>query len=299
MPGRYVLTTPVRDEIDHLPDLLATIEAQELRPTRWLVVDDGSTDGSLEWLRGRAAERDWMEVVRAPEPADEYLGAHVARVKRFGLERALEGIDAGFAGVLDADILLPPEHYRVLLEAFEADPELGITSSVIRSPGAPREAFQREDLPRGGTHVFRVDCLRDIGGLPPWPGFDGAANVLARLRGWSCRLLPELVADQARETATRFGAGRGYARKGRYAWFLGLNPGLVAIRAAAYSVRAPRTAGLHFAAGWLGQALRRAPRCPDPEVRAYYRWQRPKEYLGRLVGRRGPGFVSRGRSGPG
>ena len=293
MHARYVLTTPVRDEIDHLPDLLATLEAQELRPLRWLVVDDGSTDGSLAWLRERAAERDWMEVVVAPEPGTEYLGAHVAKVKRFGLERAREGLDAGFAGVLDADIILPPEHYRVLLDAFEADPELGIASSVIRSPGVPREAFQREDLPRGGTHVFRMACLDAIGGLPPWPGFDGAANVLARLRGWRCRLLPDLVADQARETATRFGAGEGYARKGRYAWFLGLNPGLVAARTAAYSLKRPRRAGLHFAGAWLGQALRRAPRCPDPEVRAYYRWERPKEYLRKLLGKRGPGFVGR------
>ena len=293
MDGAYVLTTPVQDEIGHLPALLATIEAQELRPVRWTVVDDGSTDGSLEWLREQAAERDWMEVLQAPEPADEYLGAHVAKVKRFGLERALDGVDAGFAGVLDADILLPTDHYRVLLEAFAEDPGLGIASSVIRSPGAGREAFQREDLPRGGTHVFAVACLRDIGGLPPWPGFDGAANVLARLRGWRCRLLRELVADQARETATRFGSGEGYARKGRYAWFLGLNPGLVAARTAAYSLRSPRSAGLHFAGGWLGQALRWAPRCPDPEVRAYYRWERPKEYLRRLLGRRGPGFVGR------
>ena len=293
MATSYVLTTPVRNEIAHLPALLSTLEAQEVRPARWLVVDDGSSDGSLEWLRDRAEERDWMEVVVAPEPSTEYLGAHVAKVKRFGLERALEGVDADFAGVLDADIVLPPEHYRVLLEAFAADPTLGIASSVIRSPGIPREAFQREDLPRGGTHVFRVACLEAIGGLPPWPGFDGAANVLARLRGWRCQLLPDLVADQARETATRFGAGKGYARKGRYAWFLGLNPGLVAIRAAAYSLRPPRSAGLHFAGAWLSEALRRTPRCPDPEVRAYYRWERPKEYLRRLVGRRGPGFVER------
>ncbi len=296
---RYVLATPVRNEREQLPALLATLEAQTVRPSRWVVVDDSSDDGSFEWLEEAAADRLWMEVRRAPEAATEYLGAHVARIKRWGLEQALEsersvGERADAAGVLDADILLPPDHYERLLACFAADESLGVVSSLIQSRGEDglfTEAYQREDLPRGGTQFFRRECLEAIGGLPPYPGFDGAANVKARLRGWGCKLLTDLAAEQVRETASRFGLAAGYARKGRYAWFLGHHPALILARALAYSLKTPRNAGWHFMKAWLAEAVARSDRCPDEELRTYYGKERLWEYLRRKDGA-AKGFVS-------
>ncbi len=295
----YVLATPVRNDREQLPELLATLEAQTVRPSRWVVVDDSSDDGSLEWLEAAAANRSWMEVRRAPEAASEYLGAHVARIKRWGLEQALEsqrvsGEEADAAGVLDADILLPSNHYEHLLACFAADGSLGVVSSVIQSRGKDglfTEAYQREDLPRGGTQFFRRECLEAIGGLPPYPGFDGAANVKARLRGWGCQLVTDLAAEQVRETASRFGLAAGYARKGRYAWFLGHHPVLVLGRALAYSLKPPRNAGWHFIKAWLAEAVARSERCPDEELRSYYGKERLREYL-RLRDGKAAGFVS-------
>lgn len=295
----YVLTTPCRDELEAVPALLAGLEAQEHPPVLWLVVDDGSTDGTWEWLEEQAATRAWMQAVRAPEPATEYLGAHVARIKRWGLEQAIQravgsGVQPDHAGVLDADIIVPPDHYQRLAEALESHELMGIVSSIVHSrmPDGQlvRERYQREDLPRGGTQFFKVACLDSIGGLPPFPGFDGAANVKARLRGWRCRLLVDLEAIQVRETATRFGAAAGYARKGRYAWFLGHHPLLIVARAVAYSARAPRSAGFHFARAWLKEAAGGVERCPDPEIRSYYGRERLKEYARAAVGR-GPKFA--------
>ena len=102
--------------------------------------------------------------------------------------------------------------------------------------------------------------------------------------------LGDVVADHGRATATRYGLG-GYARKGRYAWFLGLHPAVVAARVVEYSLSAPRARGVHLARGWLSEALSGAERCPDPEIRAYYRHERPREYLRKLVGR-GPRFLA-------
>ncbi|MCP4870002.1 MAG: glycosyltransferase family 2 protein [Proteobacteria bacterium] len=291
----YALTTPALNERENLPRLLASLVDQDLPPALWLVVDDGSTDGSWEWLQEQAAEVPWLEVRRSPETSDEYLGHHIARIKAWGLDAALStarerDLDLLAVGVLDADLSLPPDHYRRLLEAFEGSPRLGVASSLIAVDGEPPERFQRSDLPRGGTQTFRVACLEEIGGLPPYSGFDGAANVKARLAGWETRLLTDVVAGHARETGTRFGIGPGYARKGRYAWFLDLHPAIVAARTVAYTVASPHTGGVHFLRGWLGSAVRRKARCPDDEVRAYYRRERPREYLRSLRGK-GPGFV--------
>lgn len=281
----YVIATPSFNEREALPDLLAAMDAQRVRPAVWVIVDDGSTDGSREWLDDQVKTRSWVVVLDSPERAEEYLGAHVARIKRWGLERALEiaserGVAVGYGGILDADLVPPPEHYARLIEEFESNPRLGVTSSLIQAVGhAEVERFQRDELPRGGTQFFTLECLRAIGGIPPWPGFDGAANVLARLRGFETRLVRELVTLHKRETGTRFGAAQGYERKGRYAYFLGVHPVLVAGRTVAYSFEPPFLRGVYFAKGYAGDWIQRRPRCPDPEVRRAYGTDRLKQVV--------------------
>ncbi len=292
----YVLTSPARNEAENLPMVLGRVEQLDPPPAVWLVVDDGSTDGSREWLEEKAKGHPFLVVLDAPEANTEYLGGHVARIKRWGLERAISiarerGLDPGYAGVMDSDILPPVEQYRVLIEAFENNPKLGITSGAVRTTGKDDlERWQREDLPWGATQFFRITCLDDIGGLPPWPGFDGAANVKARARGWDTRLFKSLVAIHTRETATRFGVAAGYRRRGRYAYFLCLHPLMVLARSAAYTAHKPHTAGFYFLMGWAEDAIKRRERCPDEDVRREYGWKRVVETAQALVGR-GPGFA--------
>jgi len=299
-PSGYVLATPARNEREGLPALLETVAAQTLLPLVWVVVDDGSDDGSREWLEAARARYPFLQVESAPEAANEYLGGHIARVKRWGLERAIarareRGLEPACAGVLDADVLLPPDHYAVLTELMQRNERLGVASSVLVAREGDTsfvEPFQRADLPRGPTQFFRVECLEKMGGLPPWPSFDSIANVKARSLGYRTLLLTELVALQSRETASRYGHAAGYARKGRYAWFLGLHPLLVAARTAAYSARRPHHAGYHFLKGYLSSALAQAPRCPDPVVREHYGLPRVIEVAKAALGI-GPGYVAR------
>lgn len=299
-PSGYVLATPARNEREGLPALLETVAAQSEPPLLWLVVDDGSDDGSREWLEAARARHPFLEVASSPEAADEYLGAHVARIKRWGLEQAIlraraRGLEPAYAGVLDADVLLPADHYAVLSTLMRETPTLGVASSVLVAREGERsfvEPFQRADLPRGPTQFFRIECLTKMGGLPPWPSFDSIANVKARALGYETRLVSELVAIQSRETASRYGHAAGYARKGRYAWFLGLHPILVAARTAAYSARRPHHAGYHFLKGYLSSAAARTPRCPDPVVREHYGLPRVIEVARAALGL-GPGYVSR------
>src|SRR5690606_22199505 len=190
---------------------------------------------------------------------------------------------------------LPADHYARLTALVEATPSLGVVSSVLVAREGEKsfvEPFQRADLPRGPTQFFRVECLEQMGGLPPWPSFDSIANVKAQALGYERRLVTDLVAIQSRETASRYGHAAGYARKGRYAWFLGLHRILVAARTAAYSARRPHHAGYHFLKGYLSSAAARAPRCPDPVVRDHYGLPRVIEVAKAALGL-GPGYVAR------
>ncbi len=291
MTQNYVLCTPVHNERGLLPGLVETVRRQTVRPLLWFIVDDHSSDGSREWLEQLAKELDWLVVSSAPEDAQEYLGGHIARIKSWGLEQAVERVASRgeafeFCGILDADVLLPDDHYERLLDRFASDPSLGVASSVLRVPGAARvERWQRSDRPRGPTQLFRRSCWEAIGGLPRFQGYDAVANLKAKNRGFATLLVTDLEATHRRETSTREGHARGFERRGRYAYFLHLNPLLVLGRSAAYSLDAPHLKGLSFLTGWGRAALARSPRCDDPEVKEHYRRERVREVMRALFGR--------------
>ena len=64
MHARVLLISPVRNEAAHIERVVRAVAAQELPPERWIVIDDTSTDGTLEILRSLAPDVPFMEVLR-------------------------------------------------------------------------------------------------------------------------------------------------------------------------------------------------------------------------------------------
>ena len=76
-PLRYALVTPARNEAGYIGKTLESVVAQTLRPVRWVIVSDGSTDGTDELVRSFAARHDWIELVRLPDRAQRDFAAKV------------------------------------------------------------------------------------------------------------------------------------------------------------------------------------------------------------------------------
>jgi glycosyltransferase involved in cell wall biosynthesis len=56
MPPTFSVVVPTHDRLDVLPEVLAALEGQQDAPElEVVVVDDGSTDGTAEWLTGRSS----------------------------------------------------------------------------------------------------------------------------------------------------------------------------------------------------------------------------------------------------
>ena len=45
---QYVLVTPARNEEKNIERLIQCVVAQTVRPSKWIIVSDGSTDGTDE-----------------------------------------------------------------------------------------------------------------------------------------------------------------------------------------------------------------------------------------------------------
>ena len=59
----YLLISPCRDEAAYMRETLDTVIAQSLRPARWVIVDDGSSDETPRILAEYARRHDWIQIV--------------------------------------------------------------------------------------------------------------------------------------------------------------------------------------------------------------------------------------------
>jgi biofilm PGA synthesis N-glycosyltransferase PgaC len=67
LPLNYVLITPARNEEAFIEGTVVSMLAQTVRPERWIIVSDGSTDATDAIVRRYAAQHSWIELVRLPE----------------------------------------------------------------------------------------------------------------------------------------------------------------------------------------------------------------------------------------
>ncbi|MBL3567019.1 glycosyltransferase, partial [Rhodovulum sulfidophilum] len=77
-PSRaYLLISPCRDEAAHMRRTLDSVLAQSLRPAKWVIVDDGSTDETPQILADYAAAHPWIEIVAKPDRGRRAVGPGV------------------------------------------------------------------------------------------------------------------------------------------------------------------------------------------------------------------------------
>lgn len=118
------LITPVYNAMPYFRDYLACIAAQTWRPLEFIAVDDGSTDGSYEYI---------LEKQKTFEAAG--IALHILRIPHAGqaaaVNAALPLISGEFLTWCDADDILAPDSIEKKTTYLLAHPELG----MVRSDG--------------------------------------------------------------------------------------------------------------------------------------------------------------------
>jgi len=59
----YTIITPARNEAQFIELTLKSVIAQTLLPLKWVIVSDGSTDGTDDIVRKYAADHPWIELL--------------------------------------------------------------------------------------------------------------------------------------------------------------------------------------------------------------------------------------------
>lgn len=267
----YVAITPVRNEPENLIRLGRSLEQQTARPDLWIIVDNGSTDGTVGAARELAARMPWVRVLETDGTVSPQPGAPIVRAFHAGLD-SLE-VRPDVVVKLDADTSMPSDYFERQLAAFSADERLGIAS------GTCLERRDNEWLPmgdvteghvRGAARAYRWACLQEVLPLEERVGWDGIDELKATLRGWRTKMLPNLFFYHHRSVGLRDGGRTArWKTQGRASWFMGYRPSYLLLRALYCSRR--DLAALTMFTSYLAAAVRGEPRCEDVEVRAYLR----------------------------
>ena len=218
---------------DDVGGFLASMREQTRRPDELVIVDGGSTDGTLDALR---AEEDVTVVV---EP-----GANIARGRNVAIGTATHDVIA----VADADCAYVPGWLEALVAPIEdgADVAMGWTDPVVGSfyeacltsvnlPLSPDEVDPATFMPSARSVAFRRDAIEAVGGYPGWLaiGEDMWVNHRWRERRLDMRFAPDAVA-RWHVRPTLAATWMQYARYARGDAHAGMFPERHALRFAVY-----------------------------------------------------------------
>lgn len=289
----YVLITPARNEEAYIEVTLKSMVAQTVRPLKWVIVSDGSTDRTDEIVRQYTAGHGWIELVRMPERKERNFGGKVFSFNA-GCER-VKDLKYDIIGNLDADMSFDRDLFGFLMSKFAGNPKLGVAGPPFtEGKGTYDFRFSSVEHVSGACQLFRRECFEAIGGYTPMKGggIDVLAVLTARMKGWQTRTFPEKVCFHHRSMGSaKHSAATVSLKLGQKDYMLGRHP-LWQLFRSLYQMRRPPVilGGFMLFAGYLSLALKRVARPVPDEV---IRFQR-REQMTRLKN-----FVLRKSSPPG
>ena len=203
----YVLVTPARNEARFIATTIESVVAQSVRPLKWVVVSDGSTDGTDEIVSRYAAQHDWIELVRMPERKERHFAG---KVHAFNAGRArVSHLPYEVIGSLDADISFDQDYFKFLLEKLNNDATLGLIGTPYKDTTSEIYDFRYVSTNHvsGACQLFRRECFEAIGGYRAVKGgaIDTIAGLTARMHGWKTCTFTEKICLHHRELGTAQG----------------------------------------------------------------------------------------------
>lgn len=186
MKTDYILISPCKDEGKYIERTLASIAKQTIQPKQWIIVDDGSTDNSMELVKKYQATLPYIKIITRAPQTGRNVGAGVIHAFNEGLP-AID-VDYDFLCKFDVDLDLPPRYFEVLLQKMDEDPLLGTCSgkAYYNDPvsGELRSELCGDEASVGMTKFYRRECFEQIGGFVAQVGWDGFDCHMARWNGW-------------------------------------------------------------------------------------------------------------------
>lgn len=158
LDARVSVIIPTRNNMDTLPATLSSVGLQQMSGVEIIIIDDGSTDGTREWLAEMARETPAMRVLHT-----DSLGPSGARNEGIAIA------SAPIIAFVDSDDTWSRGKLRFQVEYMERNPHIGFTFTDYRhvSPtgedrGTCFEYWQSPFRRQPPTHFFELENAESL-----------------------------------------------------------------------------------------------------------------------------------------
>ena len=185
LPG-YIVVSPVRNEAPYIRRTLESVAHQDCRPLQWIIVDDGSSDGTPSVVKAFAEQHGFIRLIDGGHSNEREHGTRIITAFNRGYSD-VRSMHHEFVVKLDCDLSFDPSYFSTLLARFMQTPRLGIASGVYLEPSSP-ENWKPVKMPSyhaaGASKMLRRECYEQIGGFAPARGWDTVDEIRAMTKGW-------------------------------------------------------------------------------------------------------------------
>jgi len=281
----YVVITPVRDEVHYVGLTFQSMVSQTIKPAEWIIVDDGSKDGTGELLDLLASDYDWIRVVHRPDRGFRKSGGGVIEAFKEGYSK-IRTRYWEFLVKLDGDLSFDHDYFEKCLREFSLDLKLGIAGGRVC---VMRNGVLKVDSPgdppfhvRGATKIYRKACWDKIEPLVEAPGWDTIDELKANFHGWRTRTFRDITIIQHKPTGSGDGNFRNWFKNGLANYHAGYHPLFMGGKGFKRAAQKPfLVATLGLLCGFLSGYIRGIPRAASKDVVAYLRRQQLNFIFGR------------------
>ena len=284
MIPKYVLVTAARNEEHYIEKTISSVVAQSVKPEKWIIVNDGSTDRTEEILNFYSLKYSFIHPLNIKSDKNRNFASKIYAIHE-GM-KSLKGTDYDFIGNIDSDIEFGTDYFEILMTRFREDEKLGIAGGWIHElqKGKYKERFGNAEYSvPGAIQTFRRECFESIGRFLPLKtgGEDSIAEVMARMHGWLTISFRDLKVFHLRMTGTeKTGILGARYRQGKQDYFLGNHPLFELLKFCSRIQAKPPIIGSVFSLiGYLSGILSKEHIAVPRDVKDYLR----KEQMDRII----------------
>ena len=235
---KILIIIPVYNEEKKLRRSLNSYLNQTYPINQITIVNDGSSDNSSQIIKEYSKKYKSINYI-SKDNFKSYAkpGKKIIKAFNYGLERSIKNYD--LIGKFDADIILPNNYFKRMVEIFTKDIKLGMCSGILASKQKNQLKIENEyskNHVRGAIKLYRRNAFEKIGGLYESMGWDTLDELKMEYFKFKIYVDQKLICIHSRETGIRYKKEK-FIKQGRVMYLLGYDFILCVLGSIKFSIK--------------------------------------------------------------
>ena len=279
----YYIVIPTYNEEKFIALTLQSIVEQTVLPSKVVVVNDGSTDKTVEIVNSFVEKYSFIAEVNKSSDAIHLPGSKVIQAFQKGLETLDDNYDIMVK--IDADLIFPSNYFETIIKHFQSDERIGMVGGfcyIEKNGDWILENLTDKDHIRGALKAYRKETFLQIGGLKPAMGWDTVDELLCKFYNWKVVTDESLHVKHLKPTGASYNKAARY-KQGEAFYSLGYGFFITAIASLKLALRKgkPLLFMDYIKGFWKAKAAKKPLLVTDEQAKFIrnYRWKKIKEKL--------------------